>query len=121
MRDLTGASLPVFLVLTVLLAGGAGMAMGQALARAWRPRALVVFYALLLGGADRFLVFALFDGPLLSVTGYLVDTAVVMALALAAYQATRAHRMVTQYPWLYERAGTFGWRERRGTSGSKDP
>jgi hypothetical protein len=113
MRDLTGASWQVFLVLTVGLAGGAGLAMGQSLARAWRPRALVVVYALLLGAADRFLVFALFQGPLLSFVGYLIDTAIVLALALAAYQATRAYRMVTQYPWLYERTGVFGWRERR--------
>jgi hypothetical protein len=121
MRALTGASLPVFLLFTVLLAGGAGIAMGQAMARAWRPRALVVVYALLLGGGDRFLVLALFGGPLLSISGYLVDTTAVMALALAAYQATRAYRMVTQYPWIYERTGIFGWRERRHGSGAAPP
>ena len=112
MQTLFGSSVPAFLFVTLLLAGGASIAMGQALARAWRPRALVVVYALLLGGADRFLVFALADGRLLSMPGYLLDTAVVMALAHVAYQATRAHRMVTQYPWLYERVGTFSWRER---------
>jgi hypothetical protein len=112
MRDLTGTSGLVFLVLTVVLAGGAAMAMGQALARAWRPRGLVIVYALLLGGAERFLAYALFQAPLLSVVGYLVDTATLLLLALAAFQATRAYRMVTQYPWLYERSGVFGWRER---------
>ncbi|WP_348770337.1 DUF6867 family protein [Azospirillum sp. TSH64] len=25
--------------------------------------------------------------------------------------------MVNQYPWLYERAGPFAWRDRTGTSG----
>ena len=29
-----------------------------------------------------------------------------------AYQVTRARWMVTQYPWLYERAGLFSWREK---------
>jgi hypothetical protein len=118
MRALTGVGLPVFLILTVLLAGGASVAMGQALARAWRPRALVVVYALLLGAADRFLSFALFGAPLLSPVGYVVDTAVLLALALAAFQATRAWRLAMQYPWLYERVGLFGWRERAGKDGA---
>jgi hypothetical protein len=34
------------------------------------------------------------------------------AILLAAYYLTRARKMVQQYPWLYERRGPFGWRER---------
>jgi len=29
-----------------------------------------------------------------------------------AYRLTQAHKMVAQYPWLYERAGLFAWREK---------
>jgi hypothetical protein len=76
-----------------------------------------VAYALLLGAADRFLAYALFDGALLSVPGYLIDTAVLVAITLVAHRITRAQRMVSQYPWLYRRTGLFSWRE-RGADGT---
>jgi branched-chain amino acid transport system ATP-binding protein len=69
-------------------------------------------YALLLAAADRFLLYALFDGDLLSPSGFVVAFLVLAALCLLAWRVTRARRMVAQYPWLYERAGLFGWRER---------
>lgn len=109
-----GSSWPVFLCLTIVLMGGAGYATGQALASRWRPTWQLVLYSLLLGGADRFLVYALFDGNLLSGTGYAIDTAIVGAIAAASYQRRMAQNMVSQYPWLYERRGVFGWRERAG-------
>ena len=74
----------------------------------------VFAYGILLGGGDRFAVYALFDGGLLSPTGYVIDTVVLMAIALFAYRTTLARRMVAQYPWLYERAGLFGWRDKAG-------
>ena len=61
--------------------------------------------------ADRFIIFSLFGGELLLLSGYIIDTAVIMTVALLSYRATRARTMVAQYPWLYERAGPFGWRE----------
>jgi branched-chain amino acid transport system ATP-binding protein len=67
---------------------------------------------MLLACADRFLVYALFQGRLLSLAGYVVDAAILVAIALVAYRARRARQMVVQYPWLYERTGMFSWRER---------
>ena len=107
-----GANLGVFLVVTVMVMGFAAYMTGQACANAWRPVGHTVFYCLLLGLADRFLVFALFGGELLSVGGYLVDTAVLIAIALLAFRLNRAARLTTQYPWLYERVGLLSWRER---------
>ena len=101
---------PVFVGLTCILFGFAAYATGWALASTWRPAWWAVFYAALLGLVDRFLHWALFDGPLLSPVGYAVDTAVLIAIALAAYRLTQAARMVRQYPWLYRRAGLFSWR-----------
>lgn len=109
-----GANLGVFLVVTVTVMGFAAYMTGQACANAWRPAGHAVFYCLLLGLADRFLVFALFGGELLSVGGYLVDTAVLAAIALFAFRLNRAARLTTQYPWLYERAGLLSWRRRAG-------
>lgn len=104
-------NIPVFIGLTVILAGGAAYMMGQALAITWRPIIYVAIYSLLLGAADRFLVFALFDGELLSLSGYLIDTLVLMAIALMAYRITRVNRMISQYPWIYQRKGLFNWVE----------
>lgn len=114
MDGFLGSSLPVFLGLTVLLAGGGALLTGQSLAGGWKPLWMVYAYALLIGVGDRFLVFALFDGKLLSVQGFVVHTAVIALMADAAYRVKRARRMVSQYPWLFERDGPFGWRDRPG-------
>lgn len=102
----------LFAVLTVGFMGGAGWLTGQAVALTWRPLRQVLAACLLLGCGDRFLVFALFEGNLLSLAGFLVDSSVIVAFGACGWRVTRARRMVVQYPWLYERAGPFGWRRR---------
>jgi hypothetical protein len=104
----------VFFGLTVCVMGFVAYAAGQALANTWKPAWHALVYALLLGFADRFLTFALFEGELLSLSGYLVDSAVLVAVALLGYRLSLARRMVRQYPWLYERSGPFGWRRKPG-------
>jgi hypothetical protein len=83
---------------------------GQATALTWKPFWHAIVYALLLGLADRFLAYALFEGSLLSLSAYLIDTASLMAITLLAWRLGRARKMVSQYPWLYERAGPLSWR-----------
>ena len=112
MQDIVGTTWPVFIGVTVILMGGASYMTGQALAGRWRPEWQILPYGALLGLADRFLVYALFDGELLSLSGYVVDTGLIGLIAFAAYRKTRARKMVTQYPWLYQRHGLFNWRER---------
>ena len=85
---------------------------GQGLANGWQPYWQVAAYCFLLGFADRFLVFALFDGELLSLGGFVVDTLILIVLGVIAHRLTMVRRMVTQYPWIYERAGLFGWRDK---------
>jgi hypothetical protein len=114
------------LTLTFILFGGAAVLMGNAIADTWRPWWQNVVYGFLLAVADEFLGFALFGGPffvdsLVSSDGgpfwpaflaYLVDAVIISAISLFAYRVTLARKMVTQYPWLYERAGLLGWREK---------
>lgn len=97
---------------TIVLFGLAAFLTGQAIATTWRPAWQVVFYALLLGIADRFLRYALFGAELLSLGGYLLHAAYFVLVALFAYRVTLAHKMVHQYPWLYERSTLLTWRER---------
>jgi uncharacterized protein DUF6867 len=112
MEAILGASWPVFIGITLILFGGASFLMGQALAETWRPVWQNVIYGAMLAMGDRYITFALFHTDLLSISGYLVHSVVLIAISLFAYRITRAHRMVTQYPWLYERTGLFSWREK---------
>ena len=112
MQQLVGNSWAVFVGVTCVLAGGAAWMTGQALALTWRPAWQAAAYALLLTLADRFLIFALFEGRLLSLAGFALDAAVLVAIALAAHRVTLAGQMVKQYPWLYERQGLLSWRRR---------
>ncbi len=112
MHALSGTSVAVFVCLTVVIIGGAGVLTGHALAQRWRPVWQVVFASLGLGVADRFLVYALFDGPLLSPIGYVFDVAVIMTMALISYRIAHVTETVRQYPWLYERHGLWRFRAR---------
>ena len=112
MASLLGNSPGVYIGLTVCLMGFAAFMTGQATAVTWKPAWHALVYALLLGLADRFLAYALFGGSLLSPSAYLIDTATLAAIALLAWRLGRARKMVSQYPWLYERAGPLAWRSR---------
>ena len=113
MEDILGSSIPVFIGVTLVLMGFAAYMTGQALAGTWRPLWQVYPYGLMLGAADRFLTWALFQGPLFSLAAYVIDTAVLLVICLSAYRLTQARKMVSQYPWIYERSGPFAWREKR--------
>jgi hypothetical protein len=101
----------VLLFNLVLIAPGA-FAAGHAVAITWRPWGLIVFYAALLSALLRFLDYALAEGELWSIGGFLFGWAVQLAVAAFAWRLTRARAMVRQYPWLYQRKGLLGWEER---------
>jgi len=112
------------LALTIVMFGGGGFLMGQALADTWRPWWQILPYSALLALGNNFLGFALFQGAFFvdslfsknakplseALLEYLVDFAVIIAFALLAFRLTLARKMPAQYPWLYERAGPFHWR-----------
>jgi hypothetical protein len=103
----------VFLIMTVVLAGGAAFLAGRALATKWRPLWMAVAYMVPLALALRFFHYALFNGSLLSLHYFLVDLIVLVAASLLGYRLTRVGQMTSQYPWLYERAGPLAWRARQ--------
>ncbi|MBM3557265.1 MAG: hypothetical protein FJX47_17125 [Alphaproteobacteria bacterium] len=112
MVPLIGASLGAWIGLTVVVLGIAAFLSGQMTAQHWRPRSHAVMYAALLAVASRFLHFALFKGALLSLSGFFADLLVLEAIALFAHRATWVAKMLDQYPWLYERDGLLGLREK---------
>jgi hypothetical protein len=113
-RLLVGTDLAVWFGVTVVLMCGCAHLMGRALAQSWRPARHAVPYALLLGVADRFLIYALFGGNLLSISGFIIDTYLILMTAVVTYHVTLAAQMVRQYPWLYERHMLMTWRAKRG-------
>ena len=113
MSGLLSSHPAVFGLFTIVIMGGAGYMTGQAVASTWRPIRHAIAYSLLLGVADRFLIFALFEGDLLSAPGLILDTGVIMAICLFGYRITWVSKIVGQYPWLYERAGYFNVRSRK--------
>jgi hypothetical protein len=114
MQSLLGTSPGVFIGLTVIIIGGAAIMTGRALADDWKAPWQVVFACLGLTLADRFLVYALFGGELLSLSGFMIDFAVITAVGLIAHRLTFVHKMVAQYPWRYERRSLWTYREKPG-------
>ena len=105
-------SFGVFLLVTIILGGGAAMLSGRAIAATWRPWWQVVAYSVILGGVVRFLHFSLFGGTLLSLHYYLIDSVFCIAFGFLGFRAARAGQMVTQYRWLNEPAGALRWRRK---------
>ena len=100
------------LFVTGLLGGGAAWLAGRAIAQTWRPLWHAVGYMALLGGAVRFIHFALFQAKLLSLSAYAADTLFLMAVSCLSWRLTRTTQMVTQYRWLYRRTSPLTWRRR---------
>jgi hypothetical protein len=105
-------SFGVFVLVTVILGGGAATLAGRAIALTWRPWWQIVAYMLILGGAVRFIHFALFGGTLLSLHYYAVDTAVCMAFGCLGFRTARSAQMVTQYRWINQPNGPLRWRRK---------
>ena len=105
-------SFGVFVLVTIILGGGAAALSGRAIATTWRPWWQVVAYSFILGAAVRFIHFSLFGGTLLSAHYYLVDSAVCMAFGFLGFRAARVSQMVTQYRWINEPEGLLRWRRK---------
>jgi uncharacterized membrane protein len=113
-RDfLNGGTLGVFLLLTVVLAGGAAFLAGKTMAREWRPLAQLFIFMIPLAAGTRFLHYALYQEPLGSLQEFLLSYVILTAFALLGYRRKRTSQMVNQYPWLYQRTGPLTWTEKR--------
>lgn len=105
-------SLGTFLLVTIILGGGAALLAGRAVAMTWRPVWQVVSYGFILAAAVRFIHFSLFGGTFLSLHYYLVDGAFCAAFGLLGFRTARASQMVRQYRWLIEPDGLMRWRRK---------
>jgi hypothetical protein len=106
-----GSSWSGFVLLTIVVFGFGALMMGRALAETWRPVWQNVAYGLLLGVANRLFHNFFLADDVLNLPSYVVQTAVLIGIALVAYRITQAQKVVAQYPWLYQRTGLFSWKE----------
>ncbi|MGZ3410004.1 MAG: DUF6867 family protein [Xanthobacteraceae bacterium] len=89
-----------FLLVTIVLGGGAAWLSGRAIALTWRPWWMVLLAAFALGLAVRFFHHTLFDGTLLSLHYFAVDMFILALLALAGFRLTRSRQMAGPYGFL---------------------
>ncbi len=111
MEETLGTTLPVFIAMTVIFGGFAAYMTGQAIANTWRPVFQVIFYCCLLAMACRFLIWGLFQGELLTLSGYLMDVLILQIIGLVSFRRTQVKKMISQYPWLYMKNGPFFWKD----------
>jgi lipoprotein signal peptidase len=90
-----------FLLITVCLGGGAAWLAGRAMAETWRPMWQAIAYMLLLGGAVRFIHYALAGGTFLSPSAYALDTVVAIGFVVAGFRTMRRRQMARQYGFLF--------------------
>ena len=107
-------SLGVFLLVSVVMGGGAAWLAGRAIAA---DLAAVVACGAL--HADPRARRALHPFRAVRRSScrphyYLVDTAVCLGFGLIGFRLMRVRQMVTRYGWLNDRAGLFGWRRISG-------
>ena len=116
MGTLYDNSLTAFIIITLVLAGGASWMSGRALAQTWQPSWLAVAYAILLALPARFLHWSLANGTLLSAHYLLTDAILLILIGLLSYRISETTSMVTQYPWLYERTSLLSWAPKKSSA-----
>lgn len=103
-------SIWLFLLVTVAMGGWAAWRSGKAIASSWKPSWTLIPYMLLLGLVVRFIHYALFDGTLLTLHYYVVDTIVITFCAWLGWRKERTDAMSRQYAFAFEKVSPFSWR-----------
>ncbi|MGQ4273198.1 DUF6867 family protein [Terrihabitans sp. B22-R8] len=105
-----------FIIVTLVLGGGAAYMAGRAVANGWGPLWRAIVWMVLLAAAVRFVHFALFHGTLLSAQFYIVDFIILALAATLGHRLTRTRQMTRRYGWAIEPAGALSWRLKSGQS-----
>ncbi len=101
-----------FALITIVMGGWTAWRTGKSAAEGWSGFKVLVFYTLLLGVAIRFIHHALFNGSMLTLQYYAVDTIILLLFATAGYRYYRTKQMTNNYYWLYEKVSPFSWKSK---------
>ncbi|WP_238121609.1 MULTISPECIES: DUF6867 family protein [unclassified Xanthobacter] len=113
---LMGPSLGDFLLVSLILGGGAAWLTGKAVARGWGSLLHLLVYCILLAAAVRFAHFALFEDALFEPLTSLVEVLFLIAIATLGFRAVRKQQMSVQYGWMFAPSGFLSWRRQAGGS-----
>ncbi len=102
-----------FIIVTILLGGGAAYMTGRAVAHGWEPLQRAIVWMIPLTAAVRFIHFALFHGTLLTPHYYLSDFVILAIAAALGHRITRYRQMTRRYAWAVEPQGFLSWRMKR--------
>ena len=106
------ANILQFLFITSIIGGWTAWRTGRSCAESWQSYATVVISTLILGAGIRFVHFAIFEGTLLSLQYYAVDTIILLVFSTAGYRYKRTLQMTNNYYWLYEKVSPFSWKKK---------
>lgn len=109
-------SIADFIIVTLILGGGAAILTGRAIALSWEPLWRAILWMIPLAFAVRFIHFSIFHGTLFSPWFYLVDLVVLLIAVTIGHRLTRARQMTGGYGWRIEGGGPWSWRLRSGQS-----
>lgn len=98
--------------LVVLIGFWTAWRTGKAVAEGWGEWPRVFVYTVFLAGALRFMHHALFAGPMLNATYYLMDLVLLLVFSTAGFRVRRTTQMVENYYWLYDRSSVFAWKKK---------
>jgi hypothetical protein len=107
--ELWTESLPDFLLITLVLGGGAAYLIGRAVALTWRSLLALAGYLIVLDAAVRFVHFALAHDALVAPVSFATDLVILAIVGGLGFRITRAGQITRQYPWLYRRTGPLSW------------
>ena len=102
-----------FILVSIILGGGAAYLTGRAVARGWEPVTRALAWMVPLTCAVRFIHFALFHGTLISPELWLMDFVILAIAAVIGHRVTRFRQMTRNYAWTIEPAGLLSWKLRR--------
>ncbi len=105
-----------FIIVTLILGGGAAYMTGRAVAQSWEPFGRALLWMIPLACAVRFIHYAIFKGTLLSPWYYLVDVAVLLIAGAIGHRLTRVRQMTERYAWRVAADGPWSWRLKSGES-----
>ena len=103
-----------YFILLVIMGWIAHM-IGQSLASQWYSWQKIIPSCLLLSCSNNFLIYALFEGELLSLSAFLMTSVILIIVACVSYRICYVKKMTTQYWWLYEKNHLFNFAKKESS------
>lgn len=99
----------VFIIFSLIMMGFIAFLSGKAIAENWKSPFFILVNTVLIGFADRFFTYALFEGQLLNWQTYIAHCLIYLIIMYISYRIMLTNKMVKQYPWIYKKSYLLWW------------